>query len=118
MKVGDYVRLDRCQGIRKIDDYDGETKEYFLDSDICDEWGDFTLKLEKYDIVKSNPNIIDLIEVDDYVNGHKVTAFMYDGKNNRIGVVVDSEQWAYDTAEIKSIVTKEQFKNMEYKVGE
>lgn len=118
MKVGDYVRLDRCQGIRKIDDYDEETKEYFLDSDIWDEWGDLTLKLEKYDVIKFSPNIIDLIEIGDYANGHKVTAFMYDGKNNRIGVVVDSEQWAYDIDEIKSIVTKEQFRIMKYKVGD
>ena len=74
------------------------------------------------DIIKHSKNIIDLIEVGDYVNGYKVR-----GKTNE-KVVVDyycySEELAggnwltFYKANIISIVTKEQFASMEYKVKE
>lgn len=123
MKVGDYVRLDRYQGIRKIDDYDEEIKEYFLDGDIYDEWGDLTLKLEKYDVVKFSPNIIDLIEVGDYVNGYKVSFVDEEpvlGKFVQCDYAVQygtTNHYRFYEREIKSIVTKEQFAIMEYKVN-
>ena len=65
----------------------------------------------KSHIIKSSPNIIDLIEVGDYVNGWKVEDL--------------DDIWHYDLDgccpvpdEIKSILTKEQFESMEYKIGE
>ena len=61
---------------------------------------------------KSSPNIIDLIEIGDYVNGEKVTdKFDY-------LLVFDNADYYKDENEIKSIVTKEAFENMEYKVGD
>lgn len=73
-------------------------------------------------IKKHSKNIIDLIEEGDYVNGYKVR-----GKTNE-KVVVDyycySEELAggnwltFYKANIISIVTKEQFASMEYKVKE
>lgn len=56
-------------------------------------------------IVKHSKNIIDLIEEGDYVNGKKVRMNYETGKFRNI------------PRQIKSIVTKEQFANMEYKVG-
>ena len=123
MKIGDYVRTK--YGIAKIINISCGEDLWFDNDNIFDEDEKEIFRYNKpsmysnwadNNIIKSSSNIIDLIEVGDYVNGHKVTAFMYDGKNNRIGVVVDSEQWAYDDNEIKSIVTKEQFENMEYKL--
>lgn len=79
--------------------------------------------------IKKEPsfNIIDLIEVGDYVNGLRVDYFMIDeeksikeGIDEKIGVVVEGG-WVtteYLTKDIKSIVTKEQFESMSYKVGE
>lgn len=65
---------------------------------------------KKY-MVNCSYNIIDLIEVGDYVNGFPVIH-----KENDIlkcGLLVQFKE-----NEIKSIVTKEQFEQMEYKVGE
>lgn len=67
------------------------------------------------DIIKASHNIIDLIEVDDYVNGSKVQEIgegyveieEYSGLNNDMPFVVKTE-------DIKSIVTKEQFESMKY----
>ncbi len=70
-------------------------------------------------VAKHSFNIIDLIEVGDYVNGEKVTNIdNYDG--------IYTIEWEYGnvyTTEIindkfiKSIVTREQFERSEYKVN-
>lgn len=72
-------------------------------------------------IEKSSPNIIDLIEVGDYVNGKRINFIHKD--------IYDGEEWVADKGleneatsqilleeDIKSIVTKEQFEEMEYKI--
>lgn len=67
------------------------------------------------DSVKASFNIIDLIEVGDYVNGCKVHK-----KGNCLTIILDNEEnigWI-NPDDIKSIVTKEQFEQMSYKVGE
>ena len=75
----------------------------------------------KEDIKKASYNIIDLIEVGDYVNGFKITRisgdfepfvealYRYIKNDNNIIYIFYEE-------DIKSIVTKEQFESMEYKV--
>ena len=64
---------------------------------------------------KFKDNIIDLIEVGDYVNGYKVDFV----QNNEI---IYNHNHPYKlnlfAKGIKSIVTKEQFESMSYKVGE
>lgn len=63
------------------------------------------------EILKASYNIIDILEVGDYVNGFPVIH-----KENDIlkcGLLVQFKE-----NEIKSIVTKEQFEQMAYKVGE
>lgn len=71
-------------------------------------------------IVKESSNLIDLIEEGDYVNGDKVDMLTeIDGEK----VVVcndynlDDSAIIYNDKRIKTIVTKEQFKSMEYEVG-
>ena len=116
MKVGDYVRLDRCQGINRIE---GITIDYVeLEQYVADEYGEATMILRKNDIIKSSPNIIDLIEVGDYVNG----CFVLE-KDSKFIVVNGLDNYGFGQGvipieDIKSIVTKEQFSSMEYKVGE
>ena len=92
MKVGDYVRTK--DGI--IEKYSGTN-----DSEI----ENFTLN----EIVKSSPNIIDLIEFGDYVNGYEVTS-----KDQFLGF--GNHDWYMTNDEIKSIVTKEMFSSVEYRV--
>ena len=75
---------------------------------------------KKY-MVKSSPNIIDLIEVGDYVNGKKVIKIWEEPFGEFAGqifTILEGEVTAPTIREIKSIVTKEQFSQMEYKVGE
>ena len=113
MKVGDYVRFADGR-IGKVAKYEYR-EEYvnghfiYLDNDehcgLCCEEKDF----------KASPNIIDLIEVGDYVNGDKVVNFMLNN-NLRAGVIVDSSHYGYDFDEIKSIVTRQEFKRREHKL--
>ena len=79
--------------------------------------------IEKDNILKSNKNIIDLIEVGDYVNGDLVLfagATTWDNDGNVLDKQVYINHNGYDLwlreEYIKSIVTKEQFESMAYEV--
>ena len=67
------------------------------------------------DDFKSSYNLIDLIEVGDYVNGLPV---IHNAKNNGGNIVIVVNGDAYNEEEIKSILTKEQFNSTKYVVGE
>lgn len=79
-------------------------------------------------VVKASYNIIDLIEVGDYVNGEKVIhtncklEYMDDDSETGVNEVTDGLEvetgWIYFDYEINSVLTKEQFKNIEYRKGE
>ena len=119
MKVGDYVRTE-C-GIAKIENFETKNKEVInLDKDIM------LCNMDIYrncctisQVIKSSPNIIDLIEVGDYVNGSKVLDIaqapkkaIYTEKENGGALlpIVNNR--------IESVLTKEQFENCMYKTGE
>ena len=71
-------------------------------------------------IVNADYNILKLIQVGDYVNGYKVY-YCYCADEDSTGLFIDTEkgrQWLDKPSQIKSIVTKEQFEQMEYKVGD
>ena len=80
------------------------------------------------DIVKASHNIIDLIEVGDYVNGEKVIRIDKDpfikGQINLWTNTITSNYWGDISLspiiekDIKSIVTKEMFSSMEYRLGD
>ena len=79
-------------------------------------------------VVKSSHNIIDLIQVGDYVNGSKVVDISIIGKDKEKWVWVEQmedtdnkygdDYVGYNNEQIKSIVTKEMYSSVEYKVGE
>ena len=108
MKVGDYVRTKNGL-IGKIIFLDEEK----VKMDLIE-----IISYRNYnDIIKSSPNIIDLIEVGDYVNGIRVDEI----KNRQLRTSSYYDGYICNLCsdyEIKSIVTKEQFERMEYKVGE
>lgn len=136
MKVGEYIRtkdgiIAKIIGIeenpygektifeldREINIFDLEMGDIYL---LCNPIAEETTK--KIDthfgddkiIIKSSPNIIDLIEVGDYVNGE----FVEEIKNNVIYNNYNCFGAPYTRIEeedIRSIVTKEQFEAMEYK---
>ena len=117
MKVGEYVRfktLSREIKIGKVIEIIEPDKEsmkkycvYDLDNNEA--------TVDDY-VIKSSPNIIDLIEVGDYVNGLKVDEIDEKGIYNynsydgwRINIASCNE-------EIKSIVTKESMERVTYYV--
>ena len=77
---------------------------------------------------KVSPNIIDIVQVRDYVNGSKVIDISIIGKDKEKWVWIeqmedtdnkyDDDYVGYNNEQIKSIVTKEQFEQMAYKVGD
>ena len=124
MKVGDYVRfktLSREIKIGKVIEIIEPDKEsmkkycvYDLDNNEA--------TVDDY-VIKSSPKIIDLIEVGDYVNGKKVLdvaidyIFDYSEEIKIVYFDIDKKDYIYSKVDIKSILTKEQFESMEYKVG-
>ena len=106
IKVGDYVRTTIGE-IGKIIDCPEQLKQNYGN------WLWFETKEEqrpirKEDIKTSSPNIIDLIEKGDYVNGKEVFN-------------PNSLKWLYkdmgdEVKDIKTIVTHEQMEAMEYKI--
>ena len=113
LNIGDYVRTK--DGIiwkpNKIEEIEGK---WFFDDYY---WYD-------KDYIKSSSNIIDLIEVGDYVNGYQVKDIDYafddvvmNNKNARYVPYIDCNKNNY-IDDIKSIVTHEMFESMEYKIGE
>ena len=118
LKVGMYVRTKK--GIGRVTEY---TKH--------ESWGYIVKVLGQYscythtsngelsDVIKSGDNLIDLIEVGDYVNGKRVyNISIVDGLKY---LDVEVEDYLSDIPfinadQITSIVTKEQFASVKYEV--
>lgn len=128
LKVGMYVRTKEGY-IAKLLHYrynEGISgKSHLFDSQIRDisdlvyETDNFLWDKELKEYVKNySYDILDLIEVGDYVNGVLVVGKEIDNFNEeylQCGVG-DYVLCTYYTNEIKSVVTKEQFEYMEYKI--
>lgn len=72
-------------------------------------------------VLKASHNIIDLIEVGDYVNGYPVYEIIEYENNTRAIVIGDDNKsiiWEESSQYIKTVLTKEQYESMAYKVGE
>ena len=112
LKEGMYVRTKK--GIGRVTEY---TKH--------ESWGYIVKVLGPYscythtsngelsDVIKAGDNLIDLIEVGDYVNGLPV---VHNAKKNGGNIVILINGDAYNEEDIKSIVTKEQFDSVKYEV--
>ena len=129
IEVGEYVRtndgmLGKLLRIER-DDIDTSLKWYVLYVPNSP-FAKGELYTNKPYIVKHSKNIIDLIEVGDYVNGMLVTTIINMDENgnyipcriilcNRDGDCTLPPLKIYEK-DIKSIVTKEQFETLEYKL--
>lgn len=110
MKVGDYVRTK-----------EGYINRIIKDDGCCvvvDDLNVFEeeLHIAKLDIVKNSPNIIDLIEVGDYVNGIYIDTIEKEQKRIWHTSCYGDDDIVFYNNDIKSIVTKEMFESMEYKL--
>jgi hypothetical protein len=131
IKVGDWIRtnwghIGKLKRI-ELDKNDKGLKWYIFDHK------EFEINIIKEEyinkpyIVKYSPNIIDLIECGDYVNGRKVQRVFIDPftKKKRLLIEGTEVNWQGDMSsiyfeadEIKSIVTHEKFKSIEYTIHE
>ena len=138
LKVGMYVRnengISKYLGLGKdvlTNDESNQFKHYanqhLFDRNIFDvghDWGD-TLSdeefknIDKYIEKEPSYDVIDLIEVGDYVNEVKVTEEMIKMRDEQ-GVfgLPDKHRVFIDEIKVKNIVTKEQFNAIKYIVKE
>ena len=119
MKVGEYVRTNygtifKIENMVEIDVDGTWFKSKVKENSIIKDLPRFMYDEEDEIINKSSPNLIDLIEVGDYVNGEKVINIIKKHKY----LEVSDEEITIDEKDIKSIVTHEQFSQMEYRIGE
>ena len=110
MIVGDYVRTKK--GISRITTIDNEQIRKIIYTDTKEVFEYYTDKQgnEIKDYWKSySSNIIDLIEVGDYVNG----CLVLHKENNELvcGLLL-----RYKEENIQNVVTKEQFEAMKYEI--
>lgn len=132
MQVGEYCRTKEGY-IAKVIEIDDIT--YMFDKTIRISCGDVFLHIflgeEKQYITKHSPNIIDLIEVGDYINGCLIVEISKDpfikGQTNLWTNMLFSEGEPFPNEyykvkilekDIKSIVTHEQFRDVRYIVNE
>ncbi len=117
MQVGDYIRTKQW-GIAKVNYiYKGECIE------IKNNHNRLTRCFEQ--IGEPSPNIIDVIEEGDWVNGHKITRVGIDPFNQKkilytddeaIGTCADRYLVTFHNEDIKVVITKEQIEKIKYEV--
>ena len=118
MKVGNYVRTKK-HGIGKIISF-----SYQEDDECCFiELSKRRTGIKKSNIIKSSPNIIDLIEVGDILvikdfvdEACMIFTDIYLIQNEEQLLHIKNDLEKNKNKMLYSIVTKEQFKNMEYEV--
>lgn len=125
LEVGQFVRTNKV-GIKKIYKIDNNKTKYKYLYKLKNQDGDGCIDLGALcedDVVKFSYNIIDLIEVGDYVNGKKIVdvGCLTNGPRKGTKVIdyyITPSAVSYlENEDIKSIVTKEQFEYMEYRIG-
>ena len=115
LKLNEYVRTKNGIIAKVIGVQSGGIEKYYFDKEVIDNFKELTQIGAENVVLKHSFNIIDLIEEGDYVNGKKIIGFRYQyGKIDLITHYIPQE---YMKSDIKSIVTKEQFKAMEYEVN-
>ena len=120
LEVGMYVRTIGGIIDKVIIDYEGH-----CNNPNCN-CKHISCKYNYYDenkVIKASHNIIDLIEVGDYVNGVRIDELSHNRFTNAKAVATNNslrkdtgKQYWFENEDIKSIVTKEMFSNVEYRV--
>ena len=110
-EVGMFYRykgqIGKYKKITELDRYPSFTNNYLRKNEVI-----------LLNNAKFSYNIIDILEVGDYVNGNPVCIIKED-EHNRKWIYTDSNyKYGYLEEDIKSILTHEQMEQMAYKVGE
>ena len=107
IEVGDYVRTK--DKILKIDSFEKDKRN---NGCVCFTTGEiYTLELLKKIITKHSKNIIDLIEVGDFVNGNRVVdKYLYAGEKPVLETVgIEYNAYCLSEGDSREILTKEQY---------
>ena len=116
LEVGQFARLKSgyiCK-IININDFREPSMKYGVEDNYLND----IMFIGDDDVVKASYNIIDILEVGDYVNGNPGCIIKED-EHNRKWIYTDSNyKYGYLEEDIKSILTHEQMEQMAYKVGE
>lgn len=120
LEVGQFVRTNRGIFIISHINIDFDDSDYRKVCLCQNEKVAFTSVhiINKFDF---SDNILKLIKLGDYVNGYPVYETIEYPDNTKAIVISDDNKsiiWEENSQYIKSIVTKEQFEQMAYKVGE
>ena len=113
IKVNEYIRTKRGiidKAVKILDDYIFLKSKFFIT-----EYGESSTFIKKTDIAKHSPNLIDLIQCGDYVNGYEVG--FIDG--DEIHIEAGNEHYRFVSIkeeDIKTVVTKEMMESISYKV--
>lgn len=119
LKVGMYVKTDGGIIDKVAIDYNGRCNSPYCNCKHISCEHDY---YDEDNIVKSSENIIDLLEVGDYVNGYKVSSIYNPTGDGIFNFTLITEN-GYQTINpyikkyiVKSVVTKEQFDSIKYEV--
>lgn len=113
IKINNYIRT--CAGII--------TKAVKIDCNVVytkkRESSNCLLGFAKKDIINQSPNLIKLLQVGDYVNGHLVVDIRNDEDEIEVGIESNNMINKYlKEKDIKTICTKEQFEQIVYRTEE
>ena len=119
IEIGEYVRVNNdnrnCIGIGKVTRIVNESIYVNMNNKY-----NLPVSFQIDNIVKHSKQLIDLIEIGDFVNGHKVKAIYLNGATKYIKLSNSYENGqgtrTYEE-DIKTILTKEQYEVNCYKVG-
>ena len=117
IQIGEYIRTEYGIIGKILEDEDITENGVYIDTTFLDDYADETNFVKYEDIKKHSFNITDLIEVGDYINGHKIVSEIWGEDDNELYFEIEGGFNKADyisEKDIKSIVTKEQFKNTEY----
>lgn len=122
ISIGEYVRTPK-EGIWII----SHINKPFEDDDenkvcLCQNSKVAFVSINTIKQLKHSKELIDLIEEDDYVNGFKIRDICEDDE----GEIFVTEKWGDDdyhgcdfyNEDIKSVITKEQIKQIEFRIGD
>ena len=120
LEVGQFARLKSgyiCK-IININDFRETNMKYGVEANYLKD----VMFIGDDDVVKASYNIIDILEIGDYVNGNKVD---FTNNNNKLSYEDkcigfydgDGDITLFENG-IKSVITHEQMEQMAYKVGE
>lgn len=120
------MKLEVGMYIRTKDGYISQYKYYdttnaYMEKLLCIPLNNGTF-VNIEDIIKASYNIIDILEIGDYVNGYKVSLKGYDYAHFvQCDYPVENgttNHYKFYKQAIKSVVTKELFEIAEYRIGE